>query len=72
LRSTRHPQRCGGSWHPGVTKTTGESGNEPDVAKRRLTLGNGATIDESLYKYDAREMSYSYRIDTVERKMRGS
>jgi len=32
-------------------------------------LDNGATIDESLYKYDAGEMSYSYRIDNVDVKV---
>ena len=57
------------SWLPGVAKTTGEGGNEPDAAKRRLTLDGGATIDESLYKYDAAEMSYSYRIDNVDVKV---
>ena len=57
------------SWLPGVAKTTGEGGNEPDVAKRQLVLDNGATIDESLYKYDAAEMSYSYRIDNVDVKV---
>jgi hypothetical protein len=48
------------SWLPGVTKTAGESGNVPDTAKRQLILANGGTIDESLYKYDAGEMNYSY------------
>ena len=57
------------SWLPGVAKTTGEGGNEPDVAKRQLVLDSGATIDESLYKYDAAEMSYSYRIDNVDVKV---
>ncbi len=57
------------SWLPGVTKATGEGGNTPDTAKRQLTLANGATIDESLYKYDANEMSYSYRIDKVDVKV---
>jgi Polyketide cyclase / dehydrase and lipid transport len=57
------------SWLPGVTKTTGAGGNEQDVAKRQLTLDNGATIDESLYKYDAEAMSYSYRIDNVDVKV---
>ncbi len=57
------------SWLPAVAKTTGEGGNEPDVAKRQLTLDDGATIDESLYKYDAAEMSYSYRIDNVDVKV---
>jgi hypothetical protein len=57
------------SWLPGVAKTTGEGGNEPDAAKRQLTLDGGATIDESLYKYDAAGMSYSYRIDNVDVKV---
>jgi hypothetical protein len=57
------------SWLPGVAKSTGEGGNEPDVATRQLTLDGGATIDESLYKYDAGAMSYSYRIDKVDVKV---
>ncbi|HUB65405.1 MAG TPA: SRPBCC family protein [Methylocella sp.] len=57
------------SWLPGVTKTAGAGGNEPDVATRQLTLDNGATIEESLYKYDAATMSYSYRIDKVDVKV---
>jgi hypothetical protein len=57
------------SWLPGVVKTTGEGGNEPDAAKRRLTLNGGATIDESLDKYDAGAMSYSYRVDKVDVKV---
>jgi hypothetical protein len=57
------------SWLPSVVKTTGEDGNEPEVAKRQLTLDGGATIDESLSKYDARAMSYSYRIDKVDVKV---
>jgi hypothetical protein len=57
------------SWLPGVAKTTGEGGNTPDAAKRQLVLDNGGTIDESLYKYDAAEMSYAYRIDKVDVKV---
>ncbi|HTV31803.1 MAG TPA: SRPBCC family protein [Methylocella sp.] len=57
------------SWLPGVVKTTGEGGNEPDVATRQITLEGGATIDESLYKYDAEKMSYSYRVDKVDVKV---
>jgi hypothetical protein len=57
------------SWLAGVAKTTGAGGNERDVATRQLTLDNGATIDESLYKYDAGAMSYSYRIDKVDVKV---
>jgi Polyketide cyclase / dehydrase and lipid transport len=47
------------SWLPGVETTTGEGGNTPDVAKRVLTLKGGATVEESLYKYDETAMSYS-------------
>lgn len=57
------------NWVPGVAKTTGDGGNEPDVAKRQLVLDSGATIDESLYKYDPEAMSYSYRIDQVDVKV---
>jgi hypothetical protein len=35
------------SWLPGVAKTTGEGGNEPDVATRQLTLDGGATISKA-------------------------
>ncbi|MGB8277739.1 MAG: SRPBCC family protein [Methylovirgula sp.] len=57
------------SWLPGVVKTTGKGRNEPEVAKRELTLKNGATVEESLYKYDAEAMSYSYSIDKVDVKV---
>ncbi len=57
------------SWLPGVAKTLGEGGNEPDVATRQIVLDSGATIDESLYKYDAAERTYSYRIDKVDVKV---
>lgn len=57
------------SWLPGVVKTTGTGGNTPDVAKREITLKGGATIDESLYKYDPESMSYSYYIDKVDVKV---
>jgi hypothetical protein len=57
------------SWLPAVAKTTGAGGNDPDAAKRELTLKSGATIEESLYKYDAESMSYSYYIDKVDLKV---
>jgi hypothetical protein len=57
------------SWLPGVVKTTGAGGNVPEVGKRELTLQSGATIAESLYKYDAEAMSYSYAIDKVDVKV---
>lgn len=54
------------SWHPVVFETQGEGGNEIDSI-RTLVLGEagGPTITESLYKYDAAKMTYSYRIDEV-------
>ena len=60
------------SWVPGVKSTTGTGGNAIDaknddneVAKRTITLDNGGVIQEGLYKYDAAEHTYSYRIDKV-------
>lgn len=54
------------SWHPAVHSSTGENGNEID-ATRILTLAeaNGPTIAETLYKFSAEKMSYSYRITEV-------
>jgi hypothetical protein len=57
------------SWLPGVAKTEGEGGDVPDVAHRKIIMQNGAVITESLYKYDADDMSYSYRIDDVDVKI---
>jgi hypothetical protein len=57
------------SWLPGVVKTEGEGGDTPDVAHRKIVLQGGGTVKESLYKYDAEEMSYSYRIDDVDVKV---
>ncbi len=57
------------SWLPGVVKTTGSGGNDPQNAKREITLQGGATIDESLDKYDAASMTYSYFMDKVDLKV---
>lgn len=57
------------SWFPAIKATTGEGGNTPDVATRQLDLGGGATIDEALYKYDAAEHMYAYRITKVDVKV---
>jgi hypothetical protein len=64
------------SWVPGVKSTTGTGGNATDpknddneVAKRVITLDNGGVINEGLYKYDAAEHRYSYRIDKVDVKV---
>ncbi|MBT9288985.1 SRPBCC family protein [Prosthecodimorpha staleyi] len=50
------------SWHPAVAKGEGKGGNEIN-ATRTLTLQGGAVIpEETLEKYDAAGMNYSYRI----------
>ena len=55
-------------WHPVVAQSVGTGGNDID-ANRKLTLVNGGTIDEMLYKYNAAEMTYSYRIVVVDVKV---
>ena len=45
------------SWLQPVSKTEGAKSNEIE-ATRRLTLADGATVDEELYKYDAEKMTY--------------
>ena len=61
------------SWLPGVKSTTGTGGNATDpksgdneVAHRTITLDDGGTVTEGLYKYDEAEHTYSYRIDKVD------
>ncbi len=56
-------------WLPGVAKTEATGGNTPDQGKRKLTLVDGGTIDETLTKYDASAMSLSYRIEHVDVKV---
>lgn len=57
------------SWLPPVKSTKGTDGNTPDKAKRTLDLGNGATVQEALTKYDAGDHSYGYRIEKVDPKV---
>jgi hypothetical protein len=64
------------SWLPLVAKTEAKGGTtvvDPDDdtknPTRRLTLKDGATIDEVLYKYQPEKMSYSYRITAVDVKV---
>ena len=54
------------SWDTDAVATTGSGGNVPDKAVRRVLLKDGAALSESLYKYDADTMSYSYHIDTID------
>lgn len=50
------------SWHPAVEKVEGKGGNDVN-ATRTITLKGGAVIpEETLEKYDAAGMNYSYRI----------
>ncbi len=53
-------------WDGETVATTGSGGNEPETARRTLTLRNGASLVESLYKYDPVAMTYAYHIDTID------
>lgn len=55
------------SWLPPVARTEGEKGNAVG-ATRKLTLADGATVEEELSKYEPDMMSYSYRITKVDVK----
>ncbi|MCB1917013.1 MAG: SRPBCC family protein [Rhodocyclaceae bacterium] len=50
------------TWHPAVESSETTAGNEPGSI-RTLHLGGGATIVESLKKYDADAMRYSYKME---------
>jgi hypothetical protein len=54
------------NWLPGVLKTEGEGGATPELAKRRLTLASGATIEERLVQYDEASMSLRYLMEHVD------
>ena len=54
------------SWDADATGSSGAGGNQPDEAVRTVTLKSGATMGESLYKYDVAAMSYAYHVDRVE------
>lgn len=54
------------SWDHETVATTGSGGDVPEKAVRTLKLKDGAVFGESLYKYDAAGMSYSYHIDKID------
>jgi len=54
------------SWDKQTLATTGSGGDVPDKAVRTVRLKGGASFGESLYKYDASAMSYSYHIDAID------
>lgn len=54
------------SWESEAVAAKGSGGNAPDVAVRNVTMKDGSTLSESLYKYNAEAMSYSYHIDKLD------
>jgi len=52
------------TWHPAIISTAAQGGNEVG-ATRTLTLGNDATISETLKKFNDQSMSYMYQIDEM-------
>ena len=54
-------------WHPAVTKTEGQGGNEPG-ATRTLTLVGGGQIAEKRRDNSANHV-YNYRIEQVDPKV---
>ncbi|AFJ02084.1 MxaD gene product [Methylophaga frappieri] len=51
-------------WHPAIEATEATGGNEKG-ATRVLTLKGGATINETLKKFDDASMTYMYQIDEI-------
>lgn len=51
-------------WHPAIEATEATGGNAAG-ATRVLTLNGGATINETLKKFDEAGMSYMYQIDAI-------
>ena len=56
-------------WCEDVAKTTGTGGNDPNNATRVLTLKSGAEVDESLTRYEPKEMTYAYFTDKIDVKV---
>lgn len=50
-------------WHPAITATDMKGDGKTEGNTRTLTLGDGATIAETLLGYDANAMSMSYEIN---------
>jgi mxaD protein len=49
-------------WHPAVAESELQGSGTSEGDTRLLTLGNGATINETLKAYDAQAMMYQYAI----------
>jgi hypothetical protein len=58
------------SWVPAVAKVEGAGGNDPDTAKRTVTLKNGGVWhDEELSDYDAAKFTYGTFLPHVDVKV---
>jgi len=58
------------SWVPAVAKVEGEGGNDPDTAKRTVTLKSGGVWhDEELSDYDAAKFTYGTFLPHVDVKV---
>ena len=58
------------SWVPAVAKVEGAGGNDPDTAKRTVTLaGGGVWHDEELSDYDAQKFTYGTFLPHVDVKV---
>jgi hypothetical protein len=58
------------SWVPAVAKVEGEGGNDPDSAKRTVTLKSGGVWhDEELSDYDATKFTYGTFLPHVDVKV---
>jgi len=51
------------AWHPAITATDMKGDGKTEGDTRTLTLGDGATIAETLLGYDAKSMVMSYEIN---------
>lgn len=60
------------SWLPIVARTEGSGDLVPEKTIRHVTLKYGGEFDELLAKYDAKNLTYSYRIEKIGVKLQAS
>lgn len=53
-------------WDAAVAAVVGTGGNAVDRAVRTVTLRDGTTLAESLFRYDPEAMTYAYHLDRVD------
>lgn len=56
-------------WLPIVAATGGSGDLVPEKTTRHITLKNGGEFDEILARYDAANLTYSYRIEHIDPKL---